>query len=97
MDRPPDDARVVQTEQFGPIIPLLEWSTEDDVVTRANYTDSGLGACVWARDISTADRIARKLEAGTVWINSFEIPHPKGYFSGWKHSGFGGEWGKQGS
>jgi acyl-CoA reductase-like NAD-dependent aldehyde dehydrogenase len=94
--RPPDDARIVQDEQFGPIIPLLEWTSEEEVIQRANGTESGLGACVWAKDVTTAEKIASNLEAGTVWINSFEIPNPYGYFSGWKQSGVGGEWGTQG-
>lgn len=96
VDRPPDDSKIVTMEQFGPIIPLCEWSSEDELVARVNDSDSGLGSCVWARDCGTAERIARRLEVGTVWINSFGIPHPHGYFSGWKQSGLGGEWGKQG-
>ncbi|KAK0387433.1 hypothetical protein NLU13_5745 [Sarocladium strictum] len=94
--RPPEESKIVQEEQFGPIIPLLEWTSEEDVIQRANATESGLGACVWAKDVSTAERIASDLEAGSVWINSFEIPNPHGYFSGWKQSGVGGEWGTQG-
>lgn len=96
VDQPPDDSKVVQMEQFGPIIPLAKWSSEDELIMRVNKTDTGLGACVWAKDVGTAERIARKLEAGTVWINSAEVPNPRGYFSGWKQSGIGGEWGKQG-
>lgn len=96
VDRPPDDSRIVQMEQFGPIIPLLIWSTEDEVIPRANATCTGLGACVWANDVGTAERIARKIEVGTVWINSAEAPNPYGYCSGWKQSGIGGEWGNQG-
>ncbi|KAK7417271.1 hypothetical protein QQX98_004705 [Neonectria punicea] len=96
IDRPPDDSKIVTMEQFGPIIPLMEWSSESDVIQRVNDTDSGLGSCVWARDTATAERLARKLEVGSVWINSFEIPSPYGYFSGWKQSGVGGEWGRQG-
>ncbi|KAF5702794.1 aldehyde dehydrogenase n-terminal [Fusarium mundagurra] len=94
--RPPDTSRIVKDEQFGPIIPLLEWSSEEEVIERANATVDGLGACVWAKDAATAERIASSLQSGTVWINSFEIPHPHGYFSGWKQSGVGGEWGRQG-
>ncbi|PYI34789.1 aldehyde dehydrogenase [Aspergillus indologenus CBS 114.80] len=96
VDRPPDNARIVQEEQFGPVIPILEWSDEAELIRRVNATESGLGACVWALDVATAERIARQLEVGTVWLNSFAIPHPHGYFSGWKQSGIGGEWGRQG-
>ncbi|KAF7557118.1 hypothetical protein G7Z17_g923 [Cylindrodendrum hubeiense] len=96
IDRPPDDSKIIKMEQFGPIIPLMEWTSEDEVISRVNDTESGLGSCVWARNTTTAERIARKLEVGSVWINSFEIPSPYGYFSGWKQSGIGGEWGRQG-
>ncbi|KAJ5958651.1 Aldehyde dehydrogenase N-terminal [Penicillium vulpinum] len=96
VDQPPPDSLVVQIEQFGPIIPLMKWSTEDEVISRVNGTDTGLGACVWANDIGTAKRITRKLQVGTVWINSAEVPSPHGYLSGWKQSGIGGEWGNQG-
>lgn len=67
-----------------------------DVIDRVNRVDTGLGSCVWAKDIGIAQRVARQLEVGTVWINSAEIPDPRGYFSGWKQSGIGGEWGKEG-
>ncbi|EKV12374.1 hypothetical protein PDIG_33170 [Penicillium digitatum PHI26] len=96
VDQPPHDSRIVQMEQFGPIIPLSKWSTEDEVISRVNGTDTGLGACVWAKDVEHAGRIARKLEVGTVWINSAEMPSPHAYCSGWKQSGIGGEWGNQG-
>ncbi|KAJ5360321.1 Aldehyde dehydrogenase N-terminal [Penicillium concentricum] len=96
VDRPPHDSRIIRMEQFGPIIPLTKWSTEDEVISKVNGTDTGLAACVWSDDIGAAERIARKLEVGTVWINSAESPNPNGYMSGWKQSGIGGEWGNQG-
>lgn len=96
VDQPPEDSKVVQMEQFGPIIPLSTWSSEADVIERVNGVDTGLGSCVWAKDVGNAQRIARQLEVGTVWINSTEIPDPRGYFSGWKQSGIGGEWGETG-
>ncbi|OJK03856.1 hypothetical protein ASPACDRAFT_1878666 [Aspergillus aculeatus ATCC 16872] len=96
VDRSPDNARIVQAEQFGPINPILEWSDEAELIHRVNATEGGLSACVWALDVATAERIARQLEVGTVWLNSFATPHPHGYFSGWKQSGIGGEWGRQG-
>ncbi|KAL3451469.1 aldehyde dehydrogenase domain-containing protein [Aspergillus insuetus] len=96
IDRPPDDASLVQEEQFGPIIPLLSWKTEEELLRRANDTENGLGACVWSRDREKAEKFGRRLEVGSLWINSFEKPHPAGYFSGHKKSGIGGEWGRQG-
>jgi acyl-CoA reductase-like NAD-dependent aldehyde dehydrogenase len=63
---------------------------------RVNYTLSGLGGSVWSNDLNRALRIAQHIEAGTIWINSFEKPLPQGYFSGYKESGVGGEWGTRG-
>lgn len=74
----------------------MSWKTEEEVIRRANDTEYGLGACVWSKDSERAEQMGRKLEAGTVWINSAEKPLPMGYFSGQKQSGIGGEWGKQG-
>jgi len=96
VDQPPHHSQIIQREQFGPIIPLVKWTAEDELLEQVNGTDSGLGACVWAQDVDTAKRIVQKLEVGTVWINSAEIPNPHGYLSGWKQSGIGGEWGRQG-
>ncbi|KAL2205132.1 aldehyde dehydrogenase [Sarocladium strictum] len=96
ISRPDEDSVVVQKEQFGPLVPVLSWSDEDDVIARANACDTGLGAAVYSSDIDRAQRLARRLEAGTVWLNMAELPHVGGYFSGQKNSGYGGEMGKQG-
>ncbi len=70
IDNPPEDSRIVQEEPFGPIVPLLKWSDEDDVICRANALEAGLGASVWAKDVKRAERMARHLSAGSVWVNS---------------------------
>ena len=93
---PPEECELVQEEQFGPVLPVLKWSDEDDVVARANLANAGLGASVYSRDLANAERIARRLEAGGIWINQSERPHYAAYFGGMKDSGFGGEMGKQG-
>jgi acyl-CoA reductase-like NAD-dependent aldehyde dehydrogenase len=80
----------------GPVLPILAWSDEDDVVRRANLANAGLGASVYSSDLARAERIARRLEAGGVWINHPERPNFGAYFGGIKDSGFGGEMGKQG-
>ncbi|KAH7335543.1 NAD-dependent succinate aldehyde dehydrogenase [Rhizoctonia solani] len=65
VDNPPEDSRVVQEEQFGPIVPLLRWWNEADVVHRANATSFGLGASVWGSDLVQATRIASQMESGS--------------------------------
>lgn len=91
-----DKSSLTNFSNLGPIVPILSWSEEDDVISRANLDNSGLGATVYSQDLSRAERIARQLEAGTVWINMSEKPNPGAWFSGQKNSGFGGEMGKQG-
>ncbi|CAI4217181.1 unnamed protein product [Parascedosporium putredinis] len=96
VSKPPEDSLLVQEEQFGPIIPILSYSDIDDALRRANLSNAGLGATVYSKDLKRAEDIARRLEAGSVWINGPEKLNPAGYFSGLKDSGFGGEMGKQG-
>lgn len=69
IDNPSDDSRIVQEEPFGPILPILKWSDEAEVIERANNTDMGLGASIWTTDMEEAERIGRQLEAGSVWTN----------------------------
>ncbi|KAI1120061.1 aldehyde dehydrogenase [Nemania abortiva] len=96
VDNPPDGATIVKEEQFGPVLPLLKWSDESDVIYRANNTESGLGASVWTRDDAQAIRIANQLEAGNVWINTHAETMPNTPFGGHKQSGIGIEWGVEG-
>ena len=76
-------------------MPILSCS-EDKVIARANNTKMGLGASVWSGNIETAERIARKLEAGNVWVNTHSDLSPALQFGGVKESGMGVEWGLQG-
>ncbi|KAK0740734.1 Aldehyde/histidinol dehydrogenase [Schizothecium vesticola] len=94
--KPDEGSLLVQEEQFGPILPVLSWSDEDDVIRRSNLANAGLGASVYSRDLARAERIARRLEAGGVWINQFEKPNHAAFFGGIKDSGYGGEMGQQG-
>ena len=87
---------VVAEEAFGPIVPVMSWTTEDEVISRVNNTTTGLGGAVWSSDTDYAYALAKRIEAGTVWINSFEKPIPQAFFAGHKESGVGGEWGKAG-
>lgn len=96
IDRPPDNSRIVTDEPFGPIVPLLTWRSEADVIQRANNTTMGLGASVWSNDLGEATRIARQLEAGSVWLNAHQEGNPLAPFGGHKESGIGFEWGLDG-
>lgn len=96
IDNPPDTSRVVTEEPFGPILPILKWSDEEDVIARANDTKMGLGASVWSKDVARAERMARQLEAGSVWVNSHFSLAPDIPFGGHKWSGLGVEWGLDG-
>ncbi|HKU10164.1 MAG TPA: aldehyde dehydrogenase family protein [Sinomonas sp.] len=91
VDNPPEDSKLVQEEPFGPILPLLKWRDEDDVVARANDTPWGLGATVWGNDGEALERIASRIEAGTVWINEVHQYSPHQAFGGHKQSGIGCE------
>lgn len=94
LDNPPDDSRIVREEQFGPVLPLLVFDTEDEVIARANDTEYGLAATVWTNDMDRAERVSRKLEAGTVWINEAIYLSPDAAFGGRKQSGLGAEHGE---
>ncbi|CAK7231231.1 hypothetical protein SCUCBS95973_007841 [Sporothrix curviconia] len=96
VDNPPDSARVVAEEAFGPIVPLLQWTDEEDVIRRANDTRLGLGASVWSADLAHAAEVARRLEAGNVWVNTHMMSHPAAPFGGHKWSGIGVEGGVDG-
>jgi acyl-CoA reductase-like NAD-dependent aldehyde dehydrogenase len=92
----PDSARLVCEEQFGPVMPVLKYSSIDEVIERANNSEYGLGATVWAKDIDRAIEVAKRLETGTVWINKHLDLPPTIPYGGVKQSGFGVELGQQG-
>jgi len=89
IDNPPETARCVVDEAFGPVLPLLKFSDIDDVIRRANDTNYGLAASVWSNDLKQAASIAGRLEAGTVWINHVHVFSPEYAFGGHKQSGIG--------
>ncbi|KAL8959369.1 MAG: hypothetical protein Q9183_005647 [Haloplaca sp. 2 TL-2023] len=96
IDNPPETSRIVTEEPFGPILPVLKWDNEDDVIAAANNTKMGLGASVWSKDLERAERMAKQLEAGSVWVNSHFDVAPGVPFGGHKESGVGTEWGVNG-
>ncbi|KHS48697.1 MULTISPECIES: aldehyde dehydrogenase family protein [Novosphingobium] len=96
LDNPPEDARIVAEEQFGPVMPLMKFSSDDEVIARANNSEYGLAGAVWTKDTERGVRIAEQLETGTVWINEFLHLSPFAPFGGHKQSGFGAEYGIEG-
>jgi acyl-CoA reductase-like NAD-dependent aldehyde dehydrogenase len=74
----------------------MKWSSEDELISRVNDTNTGLGGAVRCSDPVRAESLAKRIEAGTVWINSFEKPLPFAHLAGHKESGLGGEWGEEG-
>ena len=91
-----EGSRLVDEEQFGPVLPVLKYASTDEVIKRANATTYGLGASVWSSDTDRAHDVATQLEAGTVWINTHLDMAPHIPFGGSKHSGIGVEFGEEG-
>lgn len=88
--------RLVDEEQFGPVLPVIKYKTVDEALEKANALDVGLGASVWGDDIDAAYEVAGKMVAGTVWVNEHGMVHPMVPFGGAKRSGYGLEFGIEG-
>ncbi|MET4236174.1 betaine-aldehyde dehydrogenase [Bradyrhizobium sp. LA6.10] len=86
-----DSMRIAREEIFGPVMTVLSFRHEDDVVRRANDTQFGLAAGVFTRDLSRAHRVIAELQAGTCWINTYNRTPIELPFGGYKHSGIGRE------
>lgn len=88
-----EGVRLVDEEQFGPVLPIMKYHTIDEVVERANNTVFGLGASVWGTDPTLVNSVAQRLEAGIVWTNEHAADIPGLPFGGMKWSGVGREGG----
>lgn len=88
---PSADARIVKEEIFGPVLAVLPFDTEEEVLEAANDTRFGLGAGVWTQDISRAQRFVSSLESGQVWVNCYQACDAAVPFGGYKESGWGRE------
>jgi acyl-CoA reductase-like NAD-dependent aldehyde dehydrogenase len=86
-----DDMRIAREEIFGPVVSILHWSDEDDVVARVNALDYGLTASIWTHDLDAAHRLASRVEAGYIWVNNASTHHVGVPFGGYKQSGMGRE------
>jgi aldehyde dehydrogenase (NAD+) len=91
-----NDMRLAQEEIFGPVLSVVPYRDVGEAIKIANQTMYGLGAAVWSRDIPAAIEVARRIRAGTVWINDHHIILPSAPFGGFKQSGIGREHGLQG-
>lgn len=91
-----DGDRLVDEEQFGPVLPIIKYSKVEDAIASANRLDVGLGASVWSNDVNRAREVASRIQAGTVWINQHGMIHPMVPFGGVKGSGYGVEFGVDG-
>ena len=89
------DMKVVQEEIFGPVVVAEKFSSLDEIAAQANDTTYGLGAGIWTRDISKAHALAKKIRAGTVWINCYNVFDASLPFGGYKQSGWGREMGHE--
>ncbi len=96
LDNPPADAAYVQRENFRPLRAVIKYDDIDEAVRQANGTPYGLGASVWGKDASRLLSVARRLEAGTVWINQHLNMHPNVSLNGRKNSEIGIEFGMEG-
>ena len=91
-----DDARVIREEIFGPCCHIAPFDSEDEVIVRANDTKYGLVTAIWTEDLSRAHRVARQIDVGIVWVNSWFLRDLRTAFGGAKASGIGREGGVHG-
>jgi betaine-aldehyde dehydrogenase len=86
-----DDMAIVREEIFGPVMAVLTFRDEEEVIARANDTEYGLAAGVFTKDVQRAHRVVARLEAGTIWINNYNLTPIELPFGGYKQSGIGRE------
>lgn len=86
-----NDMRVAQEEIFGPVVCVIKFKDEDEVIRMANDSEYGLGGAVWTKDINRAFRVARAVETGRMWVNNYNNLPAHAPFGGYKKSGIGRE------
>jgi acyl-CoA reductase-like NAD-dependent aldehyde dehydrogenase len=96
IDNPPEHSRIVQEEQFGPVIPLIRYSEIEEVLNRVNDSPYGLGGSVWSSNSEAATDVARRINSGTIWVNDSQFIAPNAAFGGMQSSGVGVEGGEEG-
>ncbi|WP_156154008.1 aldehyde dehydrogenase family protein [Domibacillus tundrae] len=88
-DQVPIESKIAQEEIFGPVLVVQVFKDEEEAVELANGTIFGLAAGVWTKDVNRAMRVAKRVQAGTVWINTYNKNYPQTEFGGYKESGIG--------
>lgn len=91
-----DDMAIAKDEIFGPVMSVLKFKNWDDLIQRANNTFYGLAAAIWTRDVGKAHDFARRVRAGTIWVNCYDVFDAAAPFGGFKMSGQGRELGEDG-
>lgn len=91
-----DGMRIVDEEQFGPILPIIRYANVEDALMHANASENGLGGSIWSSDAAAATALAQRLECGTAWVNDHASISPDAPFGGAKQSGIGVEFGLYG-
>jgi aldehyde dehydrogenase (NAD+) len=89
-----NNMRVAQEEIFGPVVSVITFDGEEDLIKQANGVVYGLSAGIWTKDITRAHRFAKAIKAGVVWINTYNMFNAASPFGGYKQSGYGREMGK---
>lgn len=88
-----DSMRICKEEIFGPVMVVLKFESENELIQRANDSEFGLGSGIWTENLRKAHKLANQLKAGSVWINCYNATNPASPFGGYKKSGFGREMG----
>jgi len=91
-----NNMRIAQEEIFGPVLCVIKFSSEQEVINIANDTKYGLAAMVWSKDLDKANRVAKQLRCGQIWINTYGFFYNEAPFGGYKQSGVGRELGREG-
>ncbi|MCX5700421.1 MAG: aldehyde dehydrogenase family protein [Candidatus Omnitrophica bacterium] len=89
-------SHIFKEEVFGPVVIINEFSSTEEAVRLANDSDFGLASCIWTKDLSLAEDLAKRINAGTIWINTYGMFYNELPYGGFKQSGFGKELGREG-
>jgi len=90
-----DNMKIIKEEIFGPVVCAIPFKTLEEVIEKAHNTEYGLASAVWSQDISKVFTLSKRLRAGTVWVNCFNIFDAAAPFGGYKQSGWGREMGEE--